>query len=80
MLLEQPGGQIAAQFTGPFFALVEGNQLVLVRGGEHEVVGGRGVAEKPAAPVLGIGFRGRRCVLHDEGSKDARGQSMAQLS
>jgi hypothetical protein len=45
MLLDQPGGQVASQLTGPTLALVEGNQVGLVLGVEHLIEGGRGMSQ-----------------------------------
>jgi hypothetical protein len=64
VLLEQPGRQVAAEFDGPLLPLVEGDELILVSGIEHQVEGGCGVGQPaPAqgrAGVLGLGSR----VIH----------------
>ena len=61
MLLEQPGDQIPPQVDGPFLTLIEGDELVLVFGAEHQVEGGAAVAEEARAEFLtagsGIGLR-----------------------
>jgi hypothetical protein len=49
VLLEKPDGEVTAEFDGPLFALVEGHELVLVLGIEHQIEGGRGVVEPSLA-------------------------------
>jgi hypothetical protein len=39
LLLEEPGGQIPPEFAGALLPLVEGDELVLVFGAEHEIEG-----------------------------------------
>ena len=51
VLLEEPGGQILPQFAGPLLTLVEGDELVLIFGSEHEVEGG-GTQPIPAESLL----------------------------
>jgi hypothetical protein len=65
VLLQQPGDQVPAQVDGPFLALVEGDELVLVFGVEHQVEGGAAVAEETLAEFLtaGSGIGGR--IIHD---------------
>ncbi len=52
MLLDQPGGQVASQLAGAGLALIEGDQIGLVIGVEHQVKGGGGLGEPAAAQVL----------------------------
>jgi hypothetical protein len=49
VLLAQQGAQVAPQLTVAGFALVEGDQVGLVVGVEHQVEGRRGVGHPPAA-------------------------------
>ena len=51
VLLQQPGAQVAAQLQGTPLPLVEGDEVGLVVGVEHQVEGGSGVGQ-PAAPQL----------------------------
>src|SRR5205807_8425750 len=37
VLLQEPGGEILSELAGSFFALVEGDELVLDLGVEHQV-------------------------------------------
>jgi len=64
VLLEQPGGEVAAQLDGPLLPLVEGDELILVSGIEHQVEGGSGVGQPaPAQDRAGVlGLRSR--VIH----------------
>jgi hypothetical protein len=61
VLLEQPGREVTAEFDGPLLPLVEGHELILVPGIEHQVEGGSGVGEpalsKGRVGVLGLGSR-----------------------
>jgi hypothetical protein len=61
VLLEEPGGQILPQFAGPLLTLVEGDELVLIFGSEHEVEGGGSMAEPALAEFvpldIGVGLR-----------------------
>jgi hypothetical protein len=52
MLLDEPGGEVAAEVEGPQLALIEGHQVGLVVGVEHQVKGGGGVAEPAAAEFV----------------------------
>lgn len=49
VLLEKPDREVPAELDGPLFALVEGHELVLVLGIEHQIGGGRGVVEPSLA-------------------------------
>ena len=69
VLLEEPGGQIASQFAGAFLALVEGDELVLVLGAEHEVEGGAAVAEETLTEFLTVGSHIGGCIVHDRYSR-----------
>jgi hypothetical protein len=80
VLLEQPGGQVAAEFASPLLALVEGDEVVLVRGGEHQVERGGRVGQKAAAQFLVIGLRDWGCVVHDGVPKTRRRKHVARLS
>jgi hypothetical protein len=59
VLLEQPSRLVAAEFDGPLLSLVEGGELILVSGIEHQVEGGCGVGQPALAQgrviVLGSG-------------------------
>jgi hypothetical protein len=61
VLLEQPGRQVAAELDGPLLPLIEGDELILVSGIEHQVEGGCGVGQpalaKGRAAVLGLRSR-----------------------
>ena len=52
VLLEEPSGQVAAEFADALLALLEGDELFLVVGVEHQIEGGRGVGEP--APAKGF--------------------------
>ena len=52
MLLEEPDREVTAEFDGPLFPLVEGHELILVLGIEHQVEGGCGVGEPALAKGL----------------------------
>ena len=52
MALEEPSGQVTAEFTDTFFAPVEGDELVLILGVEQQVESGGGVGEKALAEFL----------------------------
>lgn len=69
VLLEEPGGQIASQFAGAFLALVEGDELVLVFGAEHEVEGGGGMAEPALAEFVTSGLGAGLSVIHGSDSR-----------
>jgi hypothetical protein len=56
VLLEEPSGQVASEFAGAPFALVEGDELFLALGIEHQLEGGLGVGEPAAA-------KGLACIL-----------------
>ncbi len=43
LLLEEPGGQVPPEFAGTLLPLVEGEELILEFGADHEIEGGRGV-------------------------------------
>jgi hypothetical protein len=58
VLLEEPGGQVLPQFAGALLTLVEGDELALVFGSEHEVEGGGGMAEPAAAELFPLGVGG----------------------
>jgi hypothetical protein len=64
VLLEEPDREVTAQFDGPLFPLVEGHELILVLGIEHQVEGRCGVGEPALAQGLVgvIGWRWR--VFH----------------
>ena len=72
MLLEEPGGEIAAEFPGPFFALVEGDELVLVVGAEHQVESGGGVAEPALAEFFTSRIGTGLSIVHDGYSRWSR--------
>jgi len=69
MLLEQPGDQIPPQVDGPFLTLIEGDELVLVFGAEHQVEGGAAVAEETLAEFLTAGSSIGGRIVHDGYSK-----------
>jgi hypothetical protein len=69
VLLEEPGGQIASQLAGAFLALVEGDELVLVFGAEHEVEGGGGMAEPASAEFFTSGLGARLSIIHGSDSR-----------
>jgi hypothetical protein len=71
VLLEQPGGQVAAQFAGAFFPLVEGDELVSGLGVEHEVERGRGVGQPSLAEGLALGGGAGWSIVHDVDSGEA---------
>jgi hypothetical protein len=48
VLLDEPGGEVAAEVEGAHLALVEGAEFTLILRVEHQVESGGGVAE-PAA-------------------------------
>jgi hypothetical protein len=62
--LQEPEGQVAAEFTGPLLALVEGNQLVLILGVKHEVERGGSMGEEALAQFLVTGLRRGLGVVH----------------
>jgi hypothetical protein len=55
VLLQQPGLEVIDRFTGACLALVEGGEVGLMLGVEHEVEGGAGVRE-PLPAELGDVF------------------------
>jgi hypothetical protein len=59
VLLEQPDREVTAQFDGPLFPLVEGHELILVLGIEHQVEGSGGVGQPALAKGL-VGLVGLR--------------------
>jgi hypothetical protein len=64
VLLEQPDREVTAQFDGPLFPLVEGHELILVLGIEHQVEGSGGVGQPALAQGL-VGLVGLRSrVVH----------------
>jgi hypothetical protein len=65
VLLDEPGGEVAAEVEGARLALVEGHQVGLVVGVEHQVEGGRGVAEPAAAEFFA--WLGRSGLLRVHG-------------
>lgn len=55
VLLEEPGREVTTEFDGPLLPLVEGHELILASGIEHQIEGGRGVSKPaPAESLLGI--------------------------
>ena len=54
VLLDEPGGQVAAQVEGLQLALVEGAELILVLRIEHQVESGGGVAEPAATEFVAL--------------------------
>ena len=69
VLLEEPGGQITSQLAGAFLALVEGDELVLVFGAEHEVEGGGGMAEPALTEFVTSGLGARLSIVHSSDSR-----------
>ena len=69
VLLEEPNGQIAAEFAGALFALIEGDQLILIASIEQEVESGGGVRKKALAEFLAGGVGRRLRIVHDGYSK-----------
>jgi hypothetical protein len=65
VLLEEPGGQVAAEVAGPLLALVEGDELVLGAGVEQQVEGSGGVGEPAPAEFLPLGVGGRWSIVQD---------------
>src|SRR5262245_63839840 len=74
MLLDQPGGQVAAQFAGAGLALIEGHQVGLVVGVEHQIKGSGGMGQPAAAQVLARVGGGRWGVAHGGSSGSSRWQ------
>jgi hypothetical protein len=64
-VLKEPGGQIAAEFAGALLALVEGDQLVLIVGVEHEVESSGRVGEKALSEFLAAGVESGLSIVHD---------------
>jgi hypothetical protein len=55
VLLEEPGREVTAEFDSPLLPLIEGHELTLTSGIEHQIEGGRGVSEPALAEsLLGI--------------------------
>src|SRR5262249_49654721 len=55
VLLEEPDREVTAEFDGPLFPLVQGHELILASGIEHQIEGGCGVSEPAMAKgLLGI--------------------------
>jgi hypothetical protein len=67
VLLEQPDREVTAQFDGPLFPLVEGHELILVPGIEHQVEGSGGVDQPALAKGL-VGLVGLRSRVVHRGS------------
>jgi hypothetical protein len=64
VLLEQPDREVTAQFDGPLFPLVEGHELILILGIEHQVEGSGGVGQPALAKGL-VGLVGLKLrVVH----------------
>jgi hypothetical protein len=70
VLLEQPGDQVVSQFAGSILTLLEGNQLVLVLGVEHQIKGSGGVPQKPLSEFFAAGFASRLRGRHDAHSTE----------
>jgi len=77
VLLEEPGDQIPAQVDGPFLALIEGDELVLVFGVEHQVEGSAAVAEETLAEFFTAGSGIGGCLVHDGYSRETRQRTAA---
>jgi hypothetical protein len=58
VLLEEPGREVTAEFDGPLLPLVEGHELILALGIEHQIEGSCGVSEPSLAQGL-LGILGR---------------------
>jgi hypothetical protein len=69
VLLEEPGGQILPQFAGALLTLVEGDELVLVFGSEHEVEGGGSMAEPALAEFVPLDIGGGLRIVHGSVSR-----------
>jgi hypothetical protein len=65
MPLQEPGGQVTAEFAGPLLTLIEGDQLVLIRSIEHQIEGGRSVRQKTLAEFLAARPGSGLCIVHD---------------
>jgi hypothetical protein len=55
VLFEEPGNHFLGQGTGPFLALIEGNQLVLLVGIKHEFENGFGLLEPLLTETVAAG-------------------------
>jgi hypothetical protein len=69
VLLEDPDGQVAAEFAGTLLALVEGDELVLRGGVEHQVEGGGGMGQPTSTQLGTAGVGTRSSLVHDGYSK-----------
>jgi hypothetical protein len=65
MALQEPGGQVAAEFAGALLALVEGDELVLILGIEPQVGGGGGRREEALTEFLQAGVGGGLSIARD---------------
>jgi hypothetical protein len=68
VLLEQPVDEVGAEFLGALLTLIEGDELVLVNGVEHEVVGGSGKGEETLAAGVGVTVGLGWSIVHDGNS------------
>jgi hypothetical protein len=55
MLLDQPGGELAGQRAGAPFPLIEGDELILLIGIEHQLEDGLGLLEPLTPQALARG-------------------------
>jgi hypothetical protein len=77
VLLDEPGGEVAAEVEGTQLALVEGPQVGLVVGMEYQVKGSGGVAEPAAAEFFAwLSRLGLRRV--HRGASESRGRCIGR--
>jgi hypothetical protein len=85
VLLDEPGGEVSAEVVSTQLALVEGHQVGLVVGVEHQIKGGGGVAEPAAAKFFAWLSRLGLSIIHRDapwsrGCCTGRSDTVAPLS